>query len=110
MTPEQYAEIMRQLADVGSATARLADRLDRMEQREQHQAAIVRDVDGEAKPTKLRFWRELRDSWTASASTESELDDYVDILECCADGSLLPLPMPEPTRRRFCPTATVNRI
>ena len=48
MTPEQYAEIMRQLADVGSATARLADRLDRMEQREQHQAAIVRDIHGDS--------------------------------------------------------------
>jgi len=52
---DQYAELLRQLAAVGAATARIAARLDRMEQREQQQAAIVRDIHGDANPPRRRF-------------------------------------------------------
>lgn len=55
MIPDQYADLMRLLVAVGDATDRLADRLDRMEQREQQQAAIVRDINGDATPPRRRF-------------------------------------------------------
>lgn len=48
MIPDQYADLMRLLVAVGDATDRLADRLDRMEQREQQQAAIVREINGDS--------------------------------------------------------------
>jgi len=52
---DQYAELLRQLAAVGAATARIAARLDRMEQREQQQAAILRDINGDTPPPRRKF-------------------------------------------------------
>lgn len=75
MIPDQYADLMRLLmrllGAVGDATDHLADRLDRMEEREAAMEAIIREINGDSA------------------------------------GQLGSEPKP---RRRFRPTATVNRI